>query len=41
MKVIFQKAAQDKAFRERINKFSASDIARAIKPTIDKKGGKK
>lgn len=41
MKVIFQKAAQDKAFRERISKFSTSDIARAIKPTIDKKGGKK
>lgn len=42
MQVILQKAAQDKAFRDRIEKFSVGELAAAMKPTIDKKkGGKK
>lgn len=42
MQVILQKAAQDKAFRDRIEKFSVGELAAALKPTIDKKkGGKK
>lgn len=41
MKVIYQKAAQDKDFRERINKFSAKELSLALKPTIDKKEAKK
>lgn len=43
MQVILQKAAQNKDFRDRIAKFSRSELAAALKPTIDekKKGGKK
>ena len=41
MQVILQKAAQDQAFRERINKFSSKQLAKALKPSIDKKEVKK
>lgn len=41
MEEIHTRYAQDKDFRRRIANLKAKDIAKAIKPEIDKKGGKK